>query len=46
MHVAMWRVLNWVIWEEIKAKYKVVTDSECCEYSTLFAQSSLFCFSF
>lgn len=28
MCVAMWRVLIWVIWEEIKAKYKVVADSD------------------
>lgn len=28
MCVAMWHVLIWVIWEEIKAKYKVVADSD------------------
>lgn len=26
--LAMWRELIWVIWDEIKAKYKVVTDSD------------------
>lgn len=28
MCVAMWRESIWVIWDEIKAKYKVVTDSD------------------
>lgn len=28
MCVAMWRELNWVVWEDIKAKYKVVVDSD------------------
>lgn len=46
MCVTMCRVLIWVIWEEIKAKYKVVADvagrQQCWEYSKLVAQSSFF----
>lgn len=41
-------VLIWVIWEEIKAKYHVadIGQEQCCEYSALFAQSSLLGFYF